>query len=174
MKNASNSLPPLPGLPLMPLLPGVPMTLPPLVGGVVPRQTPHEHETSFRDALSNISFASRRTQSMSSLSPYESKDIPDQYQGEFDQYKNRSDQYKSISGRYDKCTSNTMTRSPLSPVHSCRSEMWRNSTAKKNTLLDISISYNGQYNPKEQEQHKKSEAYSQAGTPPLMLNPSIC
>ena len=88
MNNVFNPLPPLPGLPSsMPLLPGMPMTLPPLVSGVVPGQAPHE--TSFRDALSNISFASRRTQSMSSLSPYESKEIPDQYQGVFDQFKNR-------------------------------------------------------------------------------------
>jgi len=175
MKNASNSLPPLPGLPpSMPLLPGMPMALPPLAAGVVPGPTPHE--TSFRDALSNISFVSRRTQSMSSLSPYESKEIPDQFQGVYDQYSNRSDQYKSISGRYEKCTSNTISRSPFSPEpeRSSGSEMWRNSTAKKVTLpLDTSISYNGQYNPKEQDQHKKSEVYSQAGTPPSMLNLSF-
>merc|ERR1712098_968562 len=90
---------------------------------------------------------------------------------------NRSDQYKNKSGRYDKCTSSIITGSgsPFSPVRSYGSEMWRrNSTAKKNTLpLDTSISYNGQYNPKEQDQHEKSEAYSQAGTLPSMLNPGI-
>jgi len=75
-----SSLPHLPGmpnpssmiparLPSFPTLPGMPV--PPLLPGVI-----SDHEMSFKHHFGNMSFASRRTQSMSSLSPDKERDTP--------------------------------------------------------------------------------------------------
>jgi len=142
-------LPPLPGLPAsltslipptLPSLPGLPLG--PLIPGMA-----LGHNSSLND-LSNISFASRRTQSMSSISPAPRD-------GSY--HCHDRNQYKDKVDRYDHDFKNCIrTRSPSPSHESTRSEKCRNSTLREKYPSVGSVSDRDQYKNKIQDRYGSS------------------
>jgi len=175
LSSGLSSLPPLPALPALPgmsslqsfippALPSLPgLSLPPLIPGLAPGQS-SLHQMALNDTIANISFASRRTQSMSSLSPDQTRDRPSQSQDSYDHYKDRSvqsnnnyDRYKDRRGGYDRYKNSTLTRSPSPPpLESTRSGYWGSSSTarKRSPSIGGYISHHNQYKTRSQVQNR--------------------
>jgi len=173
LSSGLSSLPPLPALPGMsslhsiippalPSLPGLP--LPPLLPGLAPGQG-SLHQMVLNDTMANISFAKRRTQSMSSLSPDHPRDMPSQSQDSYDDYKDRSvqasnnhDRFEDRRGGYNRYKNRTLSRSPSPPpLESTRSGYcWGSSSTarKRSPSIGGYISHHDQYKRRSQDQNR--------------------
>ena len=143
-----SSLPPLPGLPGMsslasfipPALPSLPgLSLPPLIPGLASGQN-NPHQMSLIDNITNISFASRRTQSMSSLSPDQPRDRSGQQRNSYECFNDGSIQCNNNydRGGYDRYKNSTMRRSPSPPLESTRSGYWESSSTTRKRSPSVS------------------------------------
>ena len=169
-----SSLPPLPGLPVLssltsfipPALPSLPgLSLPPLIPGLASGQN-NLQQMSVNDNLANISFASRRTQSMSSLSPDQPRDRSGQQRNTYEhdrssQCNNNYDSYKDRRDGYDWYKNSTLRRSPSPPLESTRSGYWESSsnTRKRSPSIGGYISHYDQYKKRSEDQDRTTSNF---------------